>query len=449
MSSRDLVELPYPENSTRLFEHILHLPWPVFLNSGHPRYPEGRFDILAAAPRKTLTTHGPITRIQSRDGAQWSFDDPFELLKQQLLDKQSPPGPLPFTGGALGYFAYDLGRRLELLPEKAKTDTCLPEMAVGLYDWAVIVDHRLQRSWLAGHCPDEALAALQGTPDDVPMDFFIRAEKVINMDREGYARAFQRIKNYIREGDCYQVNLARRFSTRIDGHPWAIYRRLSQLSPAPLGAYLDTPYGAILSASPERFLQLRNGRVATHPIKGTRPRGKAPEDDRSLAEELRQSPKDRAENIMIVDLLRNDLGKTCATGSIEAPRLLEVESFSNVHHLVSTVTGTLAEDMHAADLLRGCFPGGSITGAPKVRAMEIIEELEPHRRGVYCGSIGYLGYDGNMDTNIAIRTLVLHNGVAHFWAGGGIVADSRMDAEYQEILDKAQAIFALFNTETV
>ncbi|MCP4041426.1 MAG: aminodeoxychorismate synthase component I [Gammaproteobacteria bacterium] len=449
MGSHDLVELPYPEDSARLFEHLLHLPWPVFLDSGHPHYPAARYDILTALPATTLITNGPITRIQSRGGTRWSFDDPFLLLKQQLSDPPIAPTALPFSGGAIGYFAYDLCRRLEQLPEKAKVDLNLPDMAIGLYDWALIVDHKEQQAWLTGHCPDKVLVALRRVPEDVPKGISVHSKMLTNMDWEPYLRAFKRIKHYIREGDCYQVNLARRFSADIDGHPWAIYHQLRKLSPAPFGAYLDTPYGTILSLSPERFLQLRDGLVETRPIKGTRPCGATPEDDRLLVEELRQSDKDRAENIMIVDLLRNDLGKSCATGSVAVPRLLELESFSHVHHLVSTVTGRLRENLHATDLLRGCFPGGSITGAPKVRSMEIIEELEPHRRGVYCGAIGYLGYEGNMDTNIAIRTLVYRGGTAYFWAGGGIVADSDPEAEYREILDKARAVFTTLSPPPV
>jgi para-aminobenzoate synthetase component I len=218
---------------------------------------------------------------------------------------------------------------------------------------------------------------------------------------------------------------------------------LRRMSKAPYSAFLDWPQLQILCASPERFLRVRQGRVETRPIKGTRPRSADAVEDTRLAEELRHHPKDRAENLMIVDLLRNDLGKNCEPGSVRVPKLFEVESYSNVHHLVSTVEGKLRAGCDALDLLRDCFPGGSITGAPKQRAMEIIEQLEPQRRGVYCGSIGYVGFDGNMDTNIAIRTLIHANNEIRCWAGGGIVADSQCDAEYQETLDKASEMLAL------
>jgi para-aminobenzoate synthetase component 1 len=221
------------------------------------------------------------------------------------------------------------------------------------------------------------------------------------------------------------------------------YQALRNLSPAPFSAYLNVPDGQILCNSPERFLQVRHRRVLTQPIKGTRPRSADPAQDQANADELRRSLKDRAENLMIVDLLRNDIGKNCLPGSVKADRLFELESFANVHHLVSTITGELAPGHTATHLLRGCFPGGSITGAPKLRAMQIIEELEPHRRGVYCGAIGYIGFDGNMDTNIAIRTAVVAKGNISFCAGGGIVADSEGGKEYDETWDKASTMLEL------
>jgi para-aminobenzoate synthetase component 1 len=268
------------------------------------------------------------------------------------------------------------------------------------------------------------------------------------MDSGCYHQAFNRIRDYIREGDCYQVNLAQRFQAPCTGDPWLGYRRLRAINPAPFAAYLNLPFGQVLSSSPERFLEVRGGHVETRPIKGTRPRQSDPAADAAQAGELAACGKDRAENLMIVDLLRNDLGKVCVPGSVETSRLFEVESFANVHHLVSTVTGRLAPGLDAIDLLRAAFPGGSITGAPKLRAMEIIEELEPDRRGVYCGAIGYLGFNGDMDTNIAIRTVVITAGQAHCWAGGGIVADSEWQAEYQECLDKASPMLRLLASDS-
>jgi para-aminobenzoate synthetase component 1 len=278
--------------------------------------------------------------------------------------------------------------------------------------------------------------------------FRVTSTVTSNLTRGHYARAFGRIARYIAEGDCYQVNLAQRFSATAVGDPWLAYQALRVMNPAPFAAYLSTPYAHVLSASPERFLRVENGRVETKPIKGTRPRAGHARLDAELAQALRASEKDRAENVMIVDLLRNDLSKNCRLGSVKVPRLFEVETFATVHHLVSTVTGELAPGRDALHLLRGCFPGGSITGAPKVRAMEIIEELEPHRRGVYCGGIGYVGFDGAMDCSIAIRTLVHARGEIRFWAGGGIVADSKVEDEYQETFDKAAAMLKLLQQAT-
>jgi len=284
-----------------------------------------------------------------------------------------------------------------------------------------------------GSCPAEKLRA----------PFRILSPVTSNVTHEQYARAFRRIRGYIHDGDCYQVNLAQRFAANATGDPWLAYQALRVINPAPFSAYLTTPYAQILCASPERFLRLEGRRVETKPIKGTRPRAGHARLDAELSEALRLSEKDRAENVMIVDLLRNDLSKSCAPGTVRVPRLFEVESYPTVHHLVSTVTGELQEDRDALDLLRGCFPGGSITGAPKLRAMQIIEELEPQRRGVYCGAIGYIGFDGGMDLNIAIRTLVYSGGVIRCWAGGGIVADSQLEDEYQETFDKAAAMLRL------
>jgi para-aminobenzoate synthetase component 1 len=365
---------------------------------------------------------------------------------------------LPFCGGAVGYFGYDLARRLERLPAQAQDGERMPQMMVGIYDWAVVIDHRARRAWLVSqgrqHVTRErwqALCELFSKPvAPAPQnEFRIKSAVSSNMSLPAYAAAFERIQRYIRAGDCYQVNLAQRFAAQAEGDAWSAYLRLREISPAPFMAYLHLPVVDVLCASPERFLQVRGSHVETRPIKGTRPRSADPDEDRRQAAELEASLKDRAENLMIVDLLRNDIGKSCAVGSVRADRMFALESFANVHHLVSTVTGTLAPGMSAIDLLRGCFPGGSITGAPKLRAMEIIEELEPHRRGLYCGAIGYIGFDGNMDTNIAIRTAVYSAGEVRFWAGGGIVADSEMEKEYRETLDKASSMMQLMQTLSV
>jgi para-aminobenzoate synthetase component 1 len=253
------------------------------------------------------------------------------------------------------------------------------------------------------------------------------------------------VKAHIAAGDCYQINLTQRFAAQASGDFWEAYRRLRRLSPAPYAAYLEYPFGQIASSSPEQFLSVRDGYARTKPIKGTRARAADAAGDVELVRELASSIKDRAENVMIVDLLRNDFGRCCAPGSVRATRLFDIETFANVHHLVSTVEGRLSKNCDAIDLLIACFPGGSITGAPKIRSMQIIDEIEPHRRSIYCGSIGYIGYDGAMDMNIAIRTLLMSAGSVYAWAGGGIVADSQLQAEYQESFDKAAAMLQVLN----
>ena len=451
--------LPYHHDSAVLFAKIKHMRWPMLLDSAqmlnpHTQKPSsqfGRYDILVADPAITFVTTGLHTIIEHADQQTLSEEDPFTLIKQALLKTPSAHSDYPFTGGALGYFSYDLGRRIEKLPSVALNDTHMPEMMVGIYDWAIIVDHREKTAQIVSHqfytskeawdilC---ALCAVEPTQHHKQRDFSVESEVVSNFDEMSYQQAFTKVQRYIHEGDCYQINLAQRFSANVKGDSWQCYQTLRAISPAPFMAYMDLTYGEnqslqVLSASPERFLQLTGQQVETRPIKGTRPRYDDPQEDLQSAIELVTSLKDRAENVMIVDLLRNDIGKVCERGSVKAEKLFNLQSFTNVHHLVSFVTGKLDYQYTAVDLLRGCFPGGSITGAPKLRAMEIIEELEPHRRGIYCGAIGYIGFDGDMDMNITIRTAVVMDGQIYFYAGGGVVADSTCEKEYKETLDKA------------
>ena len=451
-------ELPYlvdgQDASPLRFDILRELTSSIFLDSTQAPSEDARYDIAVADPLLTLTTRGDTTTCQYRDGSQeTSTDDPFALLQAALkkYPKQTPT-TLPFCGGAMGYFAYDLGRRLEDLPSTALDTENIPDMVIGIYDWALVTDHQQQRCWLAGYGLDPStharwdtlVAQLHSPSQRNTPEFHVRSALTCNLEREQYQTAFDKIQHYIHEGDCYQVNLAKRFEVQADGDPWAAYLLLREQNPAPFSAYCCFPDVTLLSASPERLLQVSDSHIETKPIKGTRPRDlNDPIRDKALADELQASLKDRAENLMIVDLLRNDLGKVCQPGSIRVPSPFALESFATVHHLVSTITGTLAENHDAVSLLRACFPGGSITGAPKLRAMQIIEELEPHRRGLYCGSIGYIGFDGNMDTNITIRTLVYSENTLRFYAGGGIVADSDANAEFQEIHDKAAALLSV------
>ena len=430
------VELPYQSDATRYYMALADLPWAVWLDSSGM----ARHDILAAAPHRTL--------VLDENAA---YSDPFALLREELGERVAPVANVPFAGGALGYWSYDLARRKMVLPDIAQAAEHVPDMAVGIYDWAVILDHQQRSASLVSHrrfagtaklLPD-ILSRLHELKPLVKTGLKVMGKVRSNFTPESYASAFAAVRDYLQAGDCYQINLAQRFSAKAEGDAFDAYLRLRGLSPAPYAAFLNLPQTQILCSSPERFICVRDGKVETRPIKGTRARSGNALKDRQLADELRNDPKDRAENLMIVDLLRSDLGKNCVPGSVHVPKLFEVESYSNVHHLVSTVKGKLADGRDALDALRDCFPGGSVTGAPKLRAMQIIEQLEPHRRGVYCGAIGYAGFDGNMDSNIAIRTLVYSGNEIRCWAGGGIVADSDEKAEYQETLDKASAMLEL------
>ena len=447
-------QLPYQPDSCHYFELVRHLPWAVFLDSTTNTSQDNRYDIIAADPFLTLCTKGEKTVIEQRSGHKKTSElDPFHLLQLQL--KSFPiqrTTSLPFCGGAIGHFGYDLGRRIEKLPNIAIDNEEAADMLVGIYDWAIITDHQKKQSYIASyglHSQTQpqwssllGLLNRQEKKDNAILSVSgpIRSE----LSLKQYQTAFNKIKRYIREGDCYQVNLAKRFEVDAKGDPWYAYKLLREQNAAPFSAFFSAPELTLLSSSPERLLKVHNRQVETKPIKGTRRRDLTdPIRDKALATELEQSIKDRAENLMIVDLLRNDLGKVCKLGSISVPKPFALESFATVHHLVSTITGSLAEKQDAIGLLRACFPGGSITGAPKLRAMEIIEELEPDRRGPYCGSIAYIGFDGNMDSNILIRTLAYNNNKLRFWAGGGIVTDSKVNDEYQEIHDKAAALLAL------
>lgn len=443
------VELPYVVDGARYFNAIAPLPWSVYLDSCG-NLDLARFDIMSAEPVVQLVTNDGITECRSASAISVRHENPFELVRSYV--QQIPKtihSDLPFYAGAMGYFGYDLARHDYKLPSQRHDKHAYADMMFGIYSWAIVIDHHARRCTLAGFFEtDKALERVRHMFRDLPELAEAATEHVCeafkaNMSAESYAERFERVQGYIREGDCYQVNLAQAFSAEITVSPWPLYRSLRAQNPAPFSAFLNYPALAVLSSSPERFLQVTGGQVTTSPIKGTRPRGNTRKDDDLLASELLSSDKDRAENLMIVDLLRNDLGKNCTYGSIRVPELFKVQHFPTVHHLVSTITGKLRSDRHALDLLRGCFPGGSITGAPKQRAMQIIDELEPDRRGVYCGSIGYISADGNMDTNIVIRTMIMKEGKIGFHAGGGIVADSDPESEYRETLDKASAFMKL------
>ncbi|GAD79195.1 aminodeoxychorismate synthase component I [Vibrio ezurae] len=445
-----------------LFERVEHQPYAMLLRSASDEHPNSRYDILVHSPILTVETFGKHSTITQKGKVSHATCDPFELLRQ--LGKQHLPPidnqtELPFVGGWLGLFSYDLGRCVEEIATLAEHDLNAPDMAVGLYDQALIVDHKLkQATWVSVTSSAESTDSLTPTSANASSNilfsdtdashatnhhFQLCSPWQANMTQTEYQTRFETVQEYLLSGDCYQINLAQRFCASYTGSEWQAYKTLEDENQAPFSAFIRLQHNAVLSISPERFILCHDGHVETKPIKGTRPRFADPVEDQIQIDDLKNAQKDQAENLMIVDLLRNDIGKVSAPGSVQVPHLFEIESFPAVHHLVSTVTGELDSQYDEYDLLRACFPGGSITGAPKVRAMQIIEELEPHRRSVYCGSIGYISRCGKMDTSITIRTLITEAQNIYAWAGGGLVADSECTLEYEETLHKLSKILPI------
>ncbi|HJT78950.1 MAG TPA: aminodeoxychorismate synthase component I [Gemmataceae bacterium] len=458
-------ELTPAPDAWEAFRRLAELPHVLFLDSALAHPTLGRYSFLTAAPAEFYGAHGLC------------HEDPFTLIAERLrhYPRAEPVAGLPpFQGGAAGLFGYGLCHHVERLPRPRYDEFGLPDLAVGIYDWVLAFDHAQGRAWListgfpeieprrrrrrAERRLEEVQRRLGAAPEEEelgevwpsrrrPVSLSCRhaVDRVSGLlssfDRAGYLAAVRRSVEYVHAGDCFQVNLAQRLL-----YPWTaptveLYRRLRERNPAPFAGYFDLGRAVIVSASPERFLRVTaGGEVETRPIKGTRPRGSTPTEDQARAEELLTSAKDRAENVMIVDLMRNDLGRVCRYGSIRVPALCRLETYGFVHHLVSEVRGELRPGLGPLDLLRAAFPGGSVTGAPKVRAMEIIAELEPVARGPYCGSLGYVGFDGSMDTNILIRTFTAAGGWLQFPVGGGIVADSDPEREYEETWHKAEGL---------
>jgi para-aminobenzoate synthetase component 1 len=438
--------------------------WPhlLFLDSAQEHPTRGRYSYVTADPLLWLTARGEDVRLDGRPVAA----DPLALLDEWLerYRTESLPFLPPFQGGIAGLFGYDLCHRIERLPRPRFDEFRVPDLAVGLYNWVIAFDSLQKRAWKIGTprretswdrfvtcLPKRQVANLfhgpRGLPPPIPRERLCpqyshpaAADLFSNFDRPGYLHAVRRAIDYIEAGDCFQVNLSQRLLAPARLHPLHLYDRLRRRNPAPFAGYFDLGDFVVLSASPERFLRVTDGRVETRPIKGTRPRGRTAAEDAAAAAELLHSAKDRAENVMIVDLLRNDLGRVCQYGTVGVPEVCRLESYPFVHHLVSQVRGQLREDRTRVDLLRAAFPGGSVTGAPKVRAMEIIAELEPTARGPYCGSLAFLGLGGSMDSNLLIRTFTHGRGWLQFPVGGGIVADSTPEAEYAETLHKAAGL---------
>jgi para-aminobenzoate synthetase component 1 len=447
-----------------IFERIRWLPYPFLLDSALVVKDLGRYSIMGADPFLLFQSKGNRIEIDIRGEVVRKTGDPLEELRALLSHFRSDPPDIqiPFCGGAVGYFSYDLGRIIERIPEIACDDLQTPDIFLGFYDTAIVLDRAEGKGWIvstefpelgirASERMDWLKESIRRDVDPLPAEapFYKEGPLLLesDFDLEGYCKAVQRVKEYIAAGDVYQVNLSQRFSLPRILEPWELYKRLRRINPAPMAAFLDTGEMQVVSSSPERFLKVEGRYVETRPIKGTRPRGKDREEDRNLREELWRSEKDRAELLMIVDLERNDLGRVCRIGSVKVPELYRIEEYATVFHLVSTIVGELEEGMDFIDLLRASFPGGSITGAPKIRAMEIIEEIEPVRRGIYTGSIGYIGFDGNAQLSIVIRTLVFKGDRVYFQVGGGVVADSDPYGEYMETMDKARALIKALGVE--
>ncbi len=460
--------LPTP-NPWEVFQHLQGWAHVLFFDSALAHPALGRYSFLTADPFDWLWSRGQRVWLASearfREPA-----DPFSVLADQLARYRAEPlaDLPPFQGGAAGLFSYDLCHHLEQLPRPRFDEFAVPDLAVGFYDWVIAFDHGTERAWLIStgfpettpprrrQRAEQRLAEVKqrllehGPPRlACPPRASLRAPRwpisghtslLSNFDRPGYLAAVRRAIEYVHAGDCFQVNVAQQLLYPQKLAPGELYRRLRERNAATFAGYFDLGEFVIASASPERFLRVVEGEVETRPIKGTRPRGATPQEDQARIDELLHSAKDRAENVMIVDLLRNDLGRVCRYGSVRVPAVCRLESYRYVHHLVSEVRGRLREGLGPVDLLRAAFPGGSVTGAPKIRAMEIIAELEPTARGPYCGSLAYLGFDGGMDSNILIRTFTLGRGWIQFPVGGGIVADSDPELEYEETWHKAEGL---------
>lgn len=457
MTNIQIEELCTDLSPYEIFRRLHKHSYPAFLDSCSDFSKLGRHSILGIDPFMMIKAKVDKVEVQSKNGTEIIKTDPFEFMKS-ILEKYTCEGnsDIPFTGGAIGYLSYDLGRNFEKLPSKAIDDSNIPDLILGLYDIAIVFDNLENRAYIIMALVDdvsekERQEKLKSIKYDIVHENLLRLQESdvpyqknktslkSNFTKNNYCKAIEKIKEYLRQGDIYEVNMTQRFSTPINRHPYNIYKTLRDNNPAPFAAYLDYGNLHVLSSSPERFLKKAGDYVETRPIKGTMPRG---EGNLDLLNEkaLANSIKNKAENLMIVDLMRNDLGRVCNIGSISVPELFTVEKYATVFQMVSTVTGTAKKGIDAFDILSATFPGGSITGAPKIRSMEIIEELEPTRRNIYTGCIGYIGFDGNMDLNIAIRTIVIKDQQAYYQVGGGIVWDSDPESEYQETLDKGYAL---------
>jgi len=443
-------ELSYYSDSSYYFEKIKYLEWPVFLDSCYqkdkPQSKYARFDIIAANPFIKITAKSGVTSVSKKNGNYQHKQPPLDVLSDLMSHYQKPSCSFPFVGGAIGYCSYELNLKT------AKKNT-IDTMMMGIYDWAIIVDHFKKKTYIVSMLfdsktelfIDKLIGIFNEDKDNSDLKFKIKTSVSDNLSFIDYKNKFDKVMSYINAGDCYQINLSKKFEVDTTGDSWYFYKKFRDINKSPFMAYLLYDNFEILSGSPERFIKSQDGIVTTRPIKGTRARGSNKELDKKNANELLNSIKDKSENLMIVDLLRNDLSINCEVGSIKVDELFSIESYPNVHHLVSTISGILKKESNNIKLFSDSFPGGSITGAPKIRATEIIDELEEHSRDLYCGSVCYFSFDGSMDSNVAIRSMVHKDQKLHFYSGGGLTAGSNVEDEYQEIEDKVENIKQTIN----
>lgn len=455
-----LKELDTKLDGFELYSVFKEDEYSFFLDSGMDHEKLGEFSFIGSKPFLVFKSKDENIEI-SRDGKTEKFKgNPFDKIQEILSEyKMDYKTDIPFIGGAVGYLSYDLCHHIENLPRTAIDDVDVPDMYFGLYDGVVCIDHRGESDQVfvasLGVVDKEEtvvskliekieLAEKEGIKIDLPKTTK-KKEFRSNFTRDEFVDSVRKVQDYIRSGDIYQANLTQRYSCDLEETPYELYGKLREINPAPFATFMDFGEGHIVSSSPERFIRVRDKIIEARPIKGTKPRGKTPEEDKINREALINSEKDKAELLIIVDLERNDLGKVAKTGSVEVTELFHLEEYPTVYHLVSTVVAEVRDDCDAVDCIRATFPGGSITGAPKIRSMEVIDELEPTQRNIYTGSIGYIGFNGDLDLNIVIRTVVCKDDKAYFQVGGGMTWDSNAEDEYQETLDKAKALMDALN----
>lgn len=445
-------------NSFQLYSIFKNEPYSFFLDSGMDHEKLGRYSFIGFNPFLIFKSKGDRIDIykDGSDNVSTSYGNPFDKLREVLETyKMIYQSDLPFVGGAVGFLGYDLCHHLEKLPKVAIDDVNIPDCFFGLYDGVIIIDHRNDEVSIASMgikgCDEKIVADIEqaiqtGEENGIEIPTLVKSNSsklISNFKKEDYIIAIERIREYIKSGDIYQANMTQRFECITKISPYELYAKLRSINPAPFASFIDFGEGHIVSSSPERFIRIKDRYIETRPIKGTCPRGNTFEEDKRNKLNLLSSEKDRAELLMIVDLERNDIGRISKPGSVKVSELFYLETYPTVHHLVATVTGEICDEYDAVDCLKATFPGGSITGAPKIRAMQIIDELEPTARNIYTGSIGYIGFNGDADLNIVIRTIIFKEDKAYFQVGGGIVWDSDAELEYQETLDKAKALICV------